>query len=158
MSKEEYDQKNIHNFLKAISSEITVLWNRYYETIGKMIENLNDDEPLLCYYKISEGYFSVYEQNTNMLGNIDEKLSNKIIEIYTLMRGIKDSFDLHNNNLRQYEQYVGHKLTTGGDEFKDLKKGALIIRQLSLDIKNNQKILKDKKDNLIKSVKQYLAT
>ena len=68
------DAKNEENkakiFLISIRAEITSVWNRYSESMGKVVESLPDEMGLDSYYPLSENYFSVYDCNSSMTINL----------------------------------------------------------------------------------------
>jgi hypothetical protein len=58
------------------------------------------------YYPISQNYFVVYEKNVQLIGKIkDDILGSTIIECYTMMKGLLDSFALNNGLVAKLENF-----------------------------------------------------
>ncbi len=98
------EKKLIQSLLQAIHDEIETVHDRYQETMGIKLENLQDDTGLTFYYPLVSDYFSVYNGNTFLIGRIDNNdLRKQIIKTYTLLKGMVDSFRLNNDLVHKYE-------------------------------------------------------
>lgn len=103
--KNSDEKKQTESFLNAIKSEISSIWSRYYATIGESIENLKENEGFGSYYPIFDNYFIVYDNNTNLIGNLDKELSEILVKTYTIAKGLKDSFLCNNKLLNELNRY-----------------------------------------------------
>ena len=91
--------------LQSIHDEIEAIYKRYRVTIGNKISTLEDNEPLLQYYPISDDFFMFYRANTIEIGKLeDNNLRKLIIETYILAKSLIDSLKINNNFLEQYEK------------------------------------------------------
>ncbi len=102
--KERDDSKKFHNrILIAIRSEIKSLDRMHNATLGPILDNLEDQKPLLFWYEISQNYFVVFESNASNLGKIEAKYSTRIIELYSLMKSFVEDFRVNRHYIQQYE-------------------------------------------------------
>jgi hypothetical protein len=100
----ENEKRLIKSILHSINDEIETIYERYQETMGSRLESLKHGEPLLCYYPLVSDFFTVYNTNGIFLGRInDNDLRKKIIQTYTLAKGMVDSFRLNNDLVNKYE-------------------------------------------------------
>lgn len=101
---DDNEKKLIQSLLQAIHDEIETVHDRYQETMGVKLENLQDGAGLTFYYPLLSDYFSVYNGNTFLIGRIDNNdLRKQIIKTYTLLKGMVDSFRLNNDLVHKYE-------------------------------------------------------
>lgn len=106
----EISDKNETNLemslLQAIHDELETVYNRYYETMGKEVKELPENEPLNFYYPLVSDYFSVYHGNSFLIGKIkDAKIRKAIIKTYTVAKGLVDSFRLNNDIVQKLENW-----------------------------------------------------
>ncbi len=99
-------QENLQGLYRAIKSELNTLWTRYNEGAGKDIENLEDGRPLLMYYPLTHDYFTVYQSNAHLIGEIqNEDLRGLIILTYSAAKGVVDSYRYNNHIVGQHEHW-----------------------------------------------------
>ena len=99
-------QENLQGLYKAIKSELKALWTRYNEGAGKDIENLEDGKPLLMYYPLTQDYFTVYQSNAHLIGEIqNEDLRGLVILTYAAAKGVVDSYRYNNHIVGQHEHW-----------------------------------------------------
>lgn len=99
-------QENLQGLYRAIKSELNALWTRYNEGAGKDIENLEDGRPLLMYYPLTQDYFTVYQSNAHLIGEIqNEDLRGHIILTYNAAKGVVDSYRYNNHIIGQHEHW-----------------------------------------------------
>jgi hypothetical protein len=100
LSLQESNQKAaIHGVLLGLRAEIETLWEIYSAEFGSALEELKEGEPFLYHYPLHQNYFTVYESNAALFGQIpDDKLRKTIITTYLRGRGLIDSH-LYNNHL-----------------------------------------------------------
>ncbi|WP_440874305.1 hypothetical protein [Thalassotalea sp. PLHSN55] len=101
---DESEKKLIKGVLQAIHDELETIFERYQESMGSKIENLNDQEALAFYYPLVSDFFTVYNGNSFLIGRIpDNDLRKKIIKTYTIAKGMVDSFRLNNDLVSKWE-------------------------------------------------------
>lgn len=94
------------NFLKALSNEINTLWERYMWGIGEELERLADGHPFTFYYPVTQDYFTVFNNNSQFIGSLqNEELSSEIVEIYSIAKGLVDSYRLNNDFVQKHEHW-----------------------------------------------------
>jgi hypothetical protein len=137
--EKDKEQKQIKSFLKSIKYELSGIWDRYYETIGEEISKLTEEIGLNYSYIMSENYFVVYDNNTNMLGNLNSDLSEKIVKTYMSVKGLKDTLIGNNQileNLKKYQLLHDKKL----------------LKDFGKNLKETHNLFKTNFDDLIKSI------
>ncbi len=103
---EEKEKKETTSFLVSIRTEILTVWKQYDEVIGKIIEKTEEGEDIPIRYTITENYFIVYENNTNLLGSIPFELSKSIVETYTKAKNLKEILMVNNNILNSIQYHT----------------------------------------------------
>jgi len=138
-TKREKKEK-INAFLLSILSEIKTLWLLYMEGVGEKVESLPavPTEPFRWIWPIGQDYFTVFESNAHMIGEIDDPiLREKIIAGYNGAKSLIDQFHFHNKRLNELSEEEGQS-----DEGRELQHATrcLVLRQLLTD---DAKRLKD---------------
>lgn len=101
---EESEKAIIKGLLQSIHDEVDSIYERYHESMGILIESLEDDKPLAVYYPLSSDFFTVYNGNSFLIGRIqDHSLRKQIIRTYTIAKGIVDSFKMNNELVAKFE-------------------------------------------------------
>jgi hypothetical protein len=101
---DESEKKLIKGVLQAIHDELETIFERYQDTMGSKIDNINDQEALAFYYPLVSDFFTVYNGNSFLIGRIpDNDLRKKIIKTYTIAKGMVDSFRLNNDLVSKWE-------------------------------------------------------
>jgi hypothetical protein len=99
-------KKLIKGFLQAIHDEIETLWELYQIGIGMQLETLPDGEALRFYYPVTQDYFTVYNSNGFLIGHIeDADLRRLIVQVYSMARGLIDSYKMNNEVLGKLEYW-----------------------------------------------------
>lgn len=89
----------VQGVLLGLRAEIVTLWEIYTAEFGSVLEQLNDGEAFLYHYPLHQNYFSVYESNAPLFGQIpDDAVRKAIVTTYLKGRGLIDSH-LYNNHL-----------------------------------------------------------
>ncbi len=97
-------QELVRSTLEAISTEVEVLFSRYMKTMGCIITALAPDKVLNMYYSVTEEYFTVFDNNAKLLGQLKNKeLRSSIISTYIDMKGLIEGFRLNNGRIKEYE-------------------------------------------------------
>ncbi len=98
------DGEHILGLLQAIHDEIETLWESYLASAGAQIEALQDSNPMLMYWPLTQDYFTIYNTNSFFIGKIkDHDLRKQIVATYTRARGLVDSFRMNNDLLQKWE-------------------------------------------------------
>lgn len=98
-------QENLQRFYRAIKSELNALWKRY-EGAGEKIKNLDEGQPLLIHYPLTQDYFTIYQANAHLIGEIqNEELREDIILTYSAAKGAVDSYRYNNHIVGQYHHW-----------------------------------------------------
>jgi hypothetical protein len=91
-------------FIWSIHDEIESLYRRYNDTAGGILRNTPDDEMLPIKYRTEHDYFSVYHNNSVLIGKVrDHELRSNIIYAYTMAKSILDSYSIHWDLMTTYE-------------------------------------------------------
>ena len=89
----------VRGVLLGLRAEISTLWNIYVAEFGPVLEQLPDGEAFWYHYPLHQNYFSVYESNAPLFGQIPEDdIRTAIVTTYLKGRGLIDSH-LYNNHL-----------------------------------------------------------
>ncbi|MCF6766526.1 hypothetical protein L3V82_12180 [Thiotrichales bacterium 19S3-7] len=100
----DIEKRQVENFVKSIRVELNVLFDQYMGSMGTAVENLQQDQKLDLYYPLTQDYFIVYHNNSRLIGSIEDSyVRNQIIRIYTVAKGLVDSFRMNNEILSNYE-------------------------------------------------------
>ena len=93
----ESEQRLIDGFLNSILEEVETLWNRYFETCGRPLENSHEDTPFDFYYPVFQDFFTIYSTSGFLIGRLrDTELRRHIVRTYAQARGLVDSFRFNN--------------------------------------------------------------
>ncbi len=97
--------------LKSLLDELRAVLKRYDDTAGKIWKDIGDEPTgIFPYYEISQDYLSIYNNNADKIGLIpDDDLRREIIEGYTLMKGLIDSYKFNNFYNRELEKEYEEK-------------------------------------------------
>ncbi|MFZ5996900.1 MAG: hypothetical protein ACOYW7_05370 [Nitrospirota bacterium] len=102
----ENEENLVRSLMQSLHDEIDTLWHTYHNNIGNAVETLQDNQPFLRYYPVTQDYFTVYNANAILIGRIsDHDLRRQIVIAYTKARGLIDSFRLNNDFLNKYEYW-----------------------------------------------------
>lgn len=104
--QKEQDQASLLGFQQMIRSEVEVLYGRYKEGIGKSIASVPDGKFMEAIFPITDvNYFTVYENNSNLIGKIqDNELRKLIVTTYTQAKSMLDSIRMNNSMLQRLEE------------------------------------------------------
>jgi hypothetical protein len=93
----------VRGVLMGIRAEITTLWRIYTSQFGTIFEQLNDGEALFYHYPLHQNYFSVYESNAPVFGQIpDDDVRKAIVTTYLRAHGVIDSHHCNNQMIEKY--------------------------------------------------------
>lgn len=89
----------IQGVVLGIRAEIFTSWDSYLKQFGDVIHELPHGEAFDYIYALYQSYFTVYESNASLPGQIpDDDLRQAIVKIYANARALVDTH-LHNNEL-----------------------------------------------------------
>lgn len=156
--KQEENDESINATLQAIKAELECLRERYDESIGRQLESTNDDIPFLFYYYATEDYFTIYTQNSFLIGQIpNDNLRKKIVAAYIKMKGLLDTYKTNNGLLEKYDYYHMLFLETNlpAHEQQAALYYTLLLNYLP-SIKESHKQATELGDQLIENISDYL--
>ncbi|ENC6659524.1 hypothetical protein JD504_06105 [Aeromonas hydrophila] len=103
---EKAEENLINGFIWSIHTEILATYNRYMATLGTYVEASNENTPLLFHYQIQEDYFTIFNNNSELIGRIkDPSLRMEMITLYTLSKGMVDTFRQNSDFTRRFEDF-----------------------------------------------------
>lgn len=106
--QQKKEQEAIEGLLQAVHDEVETIWDRYQEGMGVHLETLPEGQPLLFYYPVVQDYFTVYNSNAFLIGKVaDHDLRKEIVSVYTLAKGLVDSYRLNNELVHKFEYWDG---------------------------------------------------
>lgn len=90
-------QELLAGLLQGIHVELETNWVLYQEGAGERLEQLGDGMPLGTFALGNQDYFTIYDGNTSLIGQIkDAELRRAIVTTYTSARVLLDSYAMHN--------------------------------------------------------------
>lgn len=126
--RDEYDQQQAKHLLRAVRAELGVVRARYLEVMGD-VGDLDDGQPVPREFRASQGYFSVYDTSGVMLGLVrDPDTVEKIIQAYTYMRALLDSYEIHNDLQQRFDQLHSAGNPEAANALKELNEQMPIIQ------------------------------
>jgi hypothetical protein len=147
----EKEHRSLKGVLQAFHTELKTLWERYLVTAGNKLEGLQDRDPLLMYWPITQDYFTIYSSNAGKIGEIeDSELRSLIVAAYTKSRGLVDSFRMNNELNSRYEHFtVMANSTRSQNDIANQNAYFEAMRIYSLTLKEQHKELKLLIDDLL---------
>lgn len=105
--RKEEEENLVYCFLSSIQDEITTIWVRYISEIGKRVGKLEKKTPFLEVHPMTQNYFTIYENNSNVIGKIDDdKLRSLIVITYLNIKGLIDVYTHNNDMVRKYKDLL----------------------------------------------------
>jgi len=127
------NDKKINAFLISIHSEIKILWYLYMEGVGEKVDLLHENpkEPFRWLWPIGQDYFTVFEANAHMIGEIEDSvLREKIIAGYIGAKSLIDQFHFHNSRLNELSEE--EKQPDEGQELRHASR-SLVLKGMLID-------------------------
>ena len=151
---EQKEKGLVENLLRAIHSEITIIWDGYYENVGKEIEKLGENQPFPIHYPMGKNFFTIYDGNASSIGYLaDDELRKMIINTYVISKCMIDL--LHrNNDLLQLYQKIGKSVD---EPEKAIVEHAKILKENHANTKQAISELKDKLEEAIEASQMETA-
>ena len=98
-------QEIIKGVLQAFYVELKVTWERYDKRVGDYWKEFEKGRVAIFYdvLPIHHDYLTIYRSNANYIGQInDSKLRLKIVEVYTLLQDLMESYRSNAKFLNKY--------------------------------------------------------
>ncbi|MFH1692092.1 MAG: hypothetical protein ABIC68_05965 [Candidatus Omnitrophota bacterium] len=152
------EKKLIDSFLQMIRTELEAIWSQYQISMGRQVEALKEDQPLLVIFPVAGNYFSVYENNTNLLGRVkEENLRELIVIVYIKAKAMLDAFKLNNEMIKEFEKFSRVSQNETDKTIKAFSDARLIsLKEYAALIKKGHKEFKDSIQTLIGRLKKLL--
>jgi hypothetical protein len=152
------EKKLVKGYLFAIRDEVTTLWNRYQETVGKELDKTAQHAPFIIYYPVLQDYFTVYNGNSFLLGRVkDDSLRNAIVRTYTLSKGLVDSYRMNNEFVAKLE--LANNMFAATKEAVYQQQAASYVEQLKMygdTLRHSHLIVKAEIDRLQEHLSRVL--
>jgi translation initiation factor 2 alpha subunit (eIF-2alpha) len=161
--RQRLERKRLKSALLGLRSELESNWQRHKNTVGKYLSGLKEGHVADGIISIEENYFSIYEGNAVVIGEIlDDEIRNCIIESYTLLKGHVDSLRLNNSLIEDIKDALERANRPGSqDQVKfekmnlDVKTAAAI--RFTPVLMSEYKQLTEKLEKTIPLLKGYAA-
>ena len=131
-------QSKINGLLRAIRCELEILAELYLKTGGGSLGALKPGEPFLSNMTISERYFMVYPNNTDIVGQIDDSdLVKQIVMTYNLAIALQDAFKVNNQYYRELLEAQKHGCSWAEEQqlkAKMVEWAELFLKQADADL------------------------
>ena len=155
----QQEESLIRGFLKSIYSELETLWEIYQNGMGSEVESLEENQPLLMYYPVTQSYFTVYDNNSSLIGKImDTNLRRSIITAYVEAKGLLDSYNANNDMVQSYMNLRLLYQQTENDIFKKEADNQLaILTVYAKEIKKRHHEIKDLVNSLLEALQRSIG-
>ena len=134
-------QSKINGLLRAIRCELEILAELYQKTGGGSLGALKPGEPFLSTMTISERYFMVYPNNTNIVGQIDDsELVKQIVMTYNLAIALQDAFKVNNQYYKELLEAQKHGCSWAEEQqfkAKMVEWAELFLKQADADLRTH---------------------
>ena len=95
----------LEGFIWSIHDEIESIYNRYNSTVGITLRAVPPGNILPVKYRTGHDYFPVYHSNSALIGRVtNHTLRSSIINVYTIAKGMLDSYSIYWDLMTQYEE------------------------------------------------------
>ena len=149
-------QKKIDGILQAIRYELEILGQVYQEQAGGLLEKHKAGEPFNVHFSLTEKYFIVYPNNTDVVGQIeDTNLVKSIIVTYNKANFLIEMFRI--NNLYLAQQKEMEKLFYSTTDTNLLKKWVPPSQNLKAMQIQHTALLSKAHEDLVSETKNLLA-
>ena len=138
----EQERQMVRGFLQAILTELETCWNRAKETVNPVLEKLPANQPFESETFIETDFFTVYHNNSNMLGRInDEKLRKMIVATYTRYKALVETYNVNTRCIQKWK-------SSGNDYYRQEALG------WAQTLKNDHEHLKEKIEKLLPALRK----
>lgn len=148
----EKDHRQTLASLKAIRAELKTIWVAYMKGPGKDIEERistpDAKKPLGRYPAVPDSFFTVYSNNTPVLGKLgDDRLTESIVLAYQRMIGLFGAIELNNEF---------HKGASDIEAAYSMVSGPTRLNALADELEKRHQQIKPEVEQLFNSIEQYL--
>ena len=154
--REREEDDLVRALLQSLHDELETLWDRYHRGMGVQLEALQDGQPCLLYFLANQDYFTVYRQNSHLLGKISgADLRKAIIVTYTQAKGILDSYSLNNHFIQEYERLL-YLFQETGQQIHQQNANALlqVLTKMALQLKAAHNELKEQVEEVLQKLRK----
>lgn len=100
----EEDRARVKAVLQAIHVEIRTLCQLYDATMPVKVHQLAEGQPLRVNYPIAQDYFTIYRENSHLIGHIpDAELRSAIVACYMYTKSLVDTYRFNNDLVDGYD-------------------------------------------------------
>ena len=136
--QESDHQKRVNGVLRAIQYELEILDEYYAITSGKHLAALKEGQAYNVYFSLTEKYFIVYPNNTEIVGQIDDpELCKAIVRTYNMANFLLEMYRINNWYLERC--FSGHMTEQQTD--KKLIEHAPSLKRADADLKSETSVL-----------------
>lgn len=146
----------VHGFLQAVHDEVETLWETYSAGAGGKVDALGENQPIAISYPVTHDYFTVYNSNAFLLGQVsDADLRKMIVVTYTKAKGLIDSYRMNNQLLQQYEYwYFLHQETQNPIHLENAHSHWTRLTQYASAVKRQHHDVKSNVATLLRSLRK----
>ena len=117
----ELERKTTLKLSKALYTELTVLWEKYMDFAGNLVETEKetaDSPPLIVLFETPQNYFAVFDSSSHLLGLFDLKDAESIIKTYINAKAL---FSEIVNYGKLCQRYTEAQLAFPSQRFEELR-------------------------------------
>jgi len=152
-------QKKLNGLLMAIRYEIDIAIDILQRKAGHLLDKLEEGKPYLNYFSLSGEYFIIYPNNTELIGQIDDReLCKAIIETYNTANYAIEGLRVNNwylERLSDFRKLQGQHSNANyiSTNIQSLEKHLV---EYAPALKKGNQVLKEQKQNLLSRIGDYL--
>ena len=151
-------QKRINGLLSAIRNEVEIAHDIYRRKAGNALEALPDGKPFYNYISVTESFFIVYPNNTEMVGQIaDRELCKAIIETYNTANYVIEGLRVNNWYLDRVSKWRERAEASAHARMSIPEVEKRLVDYAS-GLKKGNIVLKQQIDKLIVRIDNYLRS
>lgn len=154
-------QKKINGILQAIRYEFAVASDIYQRKAGNLLDKLEAGKPYHVYFCCEERYFLVYPNNTEIIGQIDDKdLCRTIIEAYNTANYVLEGMHVNNwylDKLCEFRELQSKGPATGHVN-ENLRNYEQHLIDYAPGLKQGNQRLKEQRESLLARIDKYLES
>ena len=102
-------RQRLRGVILGIQAELEVIWETYRIEMEPDISNLKEGEGIWTTLPMYEEYFTVYESNCELIGQIpDDELRKAIIRAYMMAKSLVNAHKLNNQLIARHTEFEMH--------------------------------------------------
>jgi hypothetical protein len=159
LERQKYDAF-IYGVVLGFRAEISTSWDFYVKQFGAIIEELPGGEPFDYIYGLYLSYFTVYESNASLLGQIpDDNLRQAIVTTYAVARPLFDTHLLNNELIRRRDSLQAIRDETGSRNLDaQINAASTSFKGKVAAVKENYLEMKRLVPDLLKRIDKFVST